>query len=187
MLEAPKQENTLTPQEAFRKQCVGSAQMLEEQQKILMQKERERQIRLVGYNVINTMWNLNSEDIKENLEKSLSNARTEQLISTGMASTPTQVILTQLDLETLSNIHIAIQNNPTLSSYLNSMNPSTQDNNIIEVVNRMQQKAKEEAKEYNYMESEVAHFLPNSTNIIAQLQQEQQEQKKQQKQQMEQE
>ena len=72
LLNAPEQEKTLSPEEEFRMQCAESAQLSEEErQKVLMQKERDRQIRVAGYNVINNMNNLDNGDITRKLENTL--------------------------------------------------------------------------------------------------------------------
>ncbi len=177
LLNAPEQEKTLSAEEEFRMQCAESAQLSEEErQKVLMQKERDRQIRVAGYNVINNMNNLDNGDITRKLENTLWNLRTEQLSHSGRSDLSTEVVLSDLDVETLKHIHFAIQRDPQLSDYLNSVSSLTGDNNIVEVVNRMEQIARDEARNWGQVESEAVNYMPNVSNIINQLQKEQQEQ-----------
>ena len=176
LLNAPKQPNTLSPEE-FRMKFAESAQLSEEEkQQILKQRERERQLRVASYNVINTMNNLSSEDIVRNLENTLCRLNADQLIHSSRPDLSTEVVLSKLDIETLKHIHIAIQINPELSDYLNSVSSLTRDNNIVEVVNRMEQVSIDEAKNWGQVESEAVHYIPNTINIVNQLQKEQQEQ-----------
>ncbi|MCI8352525.1 MAG: hypothetical protein HFJ58_02765 [Clostridia bacterium] len=177
LLNASEQEKILSPEEEFRMQCAESAQLSEEEkQQMLMQRERQRQIRVAGYNVINTMINLSNEDIIRNLENTLWNLKTEQLSRTGRSDLSTDVILSELDVETLKHIHFVIQRNPQLSDYINSVSPLTGDNNIVEIVNRMEQVATDEARNWGQTESKAVNYMPNASNIINQLQKEQKEQ-----------
>lgn len=177
LLDEPKQESEISQEEQFRKNMQEKAELTpEEIQARQIEEQRKSQIRLAGYNVINTSNNLDSNDIQINLQSKLLNLQMEQLLNTGSSNISAEVVLTDLDVETLKHIHFAVQSNPEFSSYLNSVDKTTRDNNIIEVVNRMQQIAKDEAKSFGYVDSQATKFMPNATNVIYQLQKEQQEQ-----------
>lgn len=165
-IEAPKGD-ILSPAEQFRRECVESAQIPDEERlAVAREQERQRQIRVAGYNVLGMNCNLDSEDIKRALMAALNNVRT--------TDQSLELAVTDLDIEALKDLHIAVQNNPQQISYLNRIDPQTRDNNIIEVVERMEKQAKQEALNWGWLESKAGQYIPSTSNkIIAQLQEEQ--------------
>ncbi len=179
LIDAPKQEDRISPEEQFRKDMQAKAELSPEEIEIMQkEEERKRQIRVASYDVINTPNNLDKDEIRMFLGNKLLSLKMQQLGSIGSSDIKTNVVLTDFDLEILNHIHFAIQSNPEFSSYLNSIDKTTRDNNIVEVVNRMEAIAKEEAKNYGYVDGYATRFIPNASNIINQLKKEQQERDK---------
>lgn len=165
-IEAPKEINTSSP-EKFRKECAKTGQMSDEQRESMaIETERKRQIRLVGYNVLSNNYNMSNEDIKRVLYNELNNSQTKE--------EPIQVVLSDLDIAAIKDIHNTVQKNPELITYLNKTDVQTRDNNILLVIQRMEEASIKQAKEYGYNEQEAIQFIGTTSNrIISQLQEEQ--------------
>lgn len=181
LIDAPKQEEDLSKEEQFRKIVHEKAELSpEEKESIEKEARRKEQLRIAGYDVISTTTNMDNEDIKASLSKRLLSLQMEELMRKGVSKLATEIVLTDLDIETLKHMHYAIQRDSNLVSYLNGIDKTTNDNNIIEVVDRIEQIAKNSAKENGYMESQATKFMPNASNIIYDLQQEQQQEQQEQ-------
>lgn len=157
-IEAPKENPTLSPEKQFRAEIAEEGQLSEaEKLKIEQEIHRKGEIRIAYHNILQSRNNLDNDSIKKAIEN----------------VTGTKTSLTELDVETLKHIHYVTQNNPDVSQYLGQINPKTKDNNILSVVDRMQEKAKTQAKINGYREDFAQDFMPNAGSIISELQEEQ--------------